>query len=83
MQEVIAISWFLWSIVTPGGSHTDSDIRAQPVKEFKSEAACQQALPLYQKEVDKAFPWPKLKPGTGMLVTWPTAILKCSPIYPR
>lgn len=80
MKEV-AIAWFLWSTVYPGGIYMEKDIRSQPVKEFKSQADCEKGRIEYQKEADKAFPIPS--DCTHGCLGVPIVILECSPIYPK
>jgi hypothetical protein len=77
MNKLI-IPWFLWSIVYPGGQYRESDIVAQPVKEFRSQGDCEMHKPEYRREVDKAYP----NKGAGWR-TWPTVELICSPVYPK
>ena len=78
-RALLAVPWFLWSTVYPGGGYFEKDIRSQPVKEYASEKECETGMRAYQIEVDKAFPLPK---GTS---SWGSSIvmLKCSPVYPR
>jgi hypothetical protein len=81
IREGVSIAWFLWSTITPlGVQYMEKDIQSRPVKEFKSQAACEKALPSYREEIEKAFPtiWDANGYGSGYSVQ-----LKCSPIYPR
>lgn len=82
VPEPTGVSWFLWSTVHPGYETRDSDSRTHVVKQYPNQAACEKELPEYRREVDKAFPWPKLEPNKSTWVTWTIVELKCSPVHP-
>lgn len=82
-----AVPWFLWSTMYPGGSYHPKDLVARPVKEFRNQAECERALPVYVVEVEKVYPSgppPGLDCSKGCTYfPGPRVELVCSPVNPR